>query len=306
MQNPLAVAALLLGVASSAIAGYALMDNQRLRVQLQERKLIPASDDGTELALAPEDEPAPLAALPAEVERRLQAIEARVEAVDQGLAGQEQAVEAVKADARRAAAAGPDEATARGGVDVVAGTKTDAELTQLINKAVDAKAEKMARKWDKKPAIGRFVKSLGLTDVQQQAIEREVVRGQREMKALFETPTADGTVLLDEFVNAMASSMLEPEKGKAKMMAVFGRLMTETVPGTDETYATKMEAVKTSVSDSFRRDMTPEQYAEYEEWEIDPTEIKDIPDSPWKELETQVVDRAKQMGWQNPEENQGK
>lgn len=85
-------------------------------------------------------------------------------------------------------------------------------------------------------------------------------------------------------------------------MKWFGRVMTETVPGTSETYAQRAEASKTRLRDALRRELSEEQYGLFEQWQMDPSEVEDIPGSPWKDIEQRVIQRAKDLGAEIPDE----
>ena len=97
--------------------------------------------------------------------------------------------------------------------------------------------------------------------------------------------------------DGMANPGKHPERGKA----LFTRIVQEKIPGTDETYAQRVELVKGRLRETFKRELTPKQHGVYEAWEMDPTEIKDIPGSPWKELEGRIVERARQLGAELPQ-----
>ena len=124
---------------------------------------------------------------------------------------------------------------------------------------------------------------------------------QRKLHELLNTPTADGTVLMDELVDIVAKGMAQPGKdhGFGKWI---GRLVSETVPGTNTTYATQLESVKTAMRTDFRREWTKEQYREFEEWKVDPTEIQNVADSPNVELMERIKERARTFGADIPDE----
>lgn len=79
-------------------------------------------------------------------------------------------------------------------------------------------------------------------------------------------------------------------------MKWFGRVMTEVVPGTSETYAQRAEAAKTRLRDAMRRELSEDQYALFEQWQMDPSEVEEVPGSPWKDVERRVIDRARELG----------
>ncbi len=154
---------------------------------------------------------------------------------------------------------------------------------------------------DKKPSIDVFAKTLDLTDVQRQDVEREVLRAQHDIAGILQVPMADGTQALEELVEVMADSLARPGKDPGRATRLFGRLMAENVPGSNETYAARVEAVKAELRASFRRNWTAKQYATFEAWQMDPTEVKGIENSPWKGLEARVIERARALGAKLPE-----
>lgn len=174
------------------------------------------------------------------------------------------------------------------------------KLQVRVDAAVDKKAAEFIIKLNKKPAFDDFASVLDLTDHQRWAIAHEVVAGQQATREILETPFSDGLNFVDELVEALAGATANPGKNPGAFKVLFGRLTSETYPGTTETYAQRLEAAKNDVRDAFRRELGDEQYAEFEDWKMDPTEIQDIPDSPWNDIEERVAERAKAMGAENP------
>jgi len=177
-------------------------------------------------------------------------------------------------------------------------------LKALVDVAVDRKAaqvmEDLRVKADKKPSIGVFASTLDLTPEQRAAAERVIVEGQREIHRILNLPTASGANPMDELVEIFARGIAEPGKDHG-----FGRwvsrYLTEKIPGTDETYAARTEAVKNEVRASFKRDWSEAQYREFQEWGLDPTEIKDVPGSPNEALfRERIVPRLKELGAEVP------
>ena len=198
------------------------------------------------------------------------------------------------ADATTAGRSGSPEAGRAAG-SVEAG-ETKEQIRELVDEAVTKKAAEIQQMQDKKPSITHFSKTLALTEVQREVIEREVVQAQHQIRALLETPTADGTNLLDELVEVMAEGMARPGEKSERGMKWFGRILTEQVPGTSETYAARAERAKDRLREALRRELTPEQHTLYESWQMDPSEIQGVPNSPWQDLEGRIVERAKDLG----------
>ena len=178
-------------------------------------------------------------------------------------------------------------------------------LTAAVDKAVDRKTKEVIDdlkiKANKKPEINDFAKVLKLTPEQREEADRVIVEGQRETYALLETPTQDGSNLMTELVDLVARGFAEPGKdhGWGKWL---GRIMTEKIPGTDQTYAERLEQVKQGMNAEFKRTWTPAQYKEFEAWGVNPTEIKGVPGSPEVELAKRIVHRARMFGAEIPED----
>jgi hypothetical protein len=174
-----------------------------------------------------------------------------------------------------------------------------AAVDERINEAVDEKLEEIQQKWNKKPKLETVAKLLELDERQQRVIEEEVREGQKQIRSILDQPTADGTSLLNELVEVMAHGQT------AEAGALWGkwlrRLQTEKVPGTDLTYAARLEQAKAGVRDGFRQVMSPEQYTEFEEWAFDPTEVEGISESPWEEFGQRVAARAAELAKQRQE-----
>lgn len=293
MQNQLVVVALILGVASSAVAGYSLVENQRLRIQLEERKLLPSNESGAlALAVDPASRDA-LAALPSEVERRLKAVEARVERVDKGLANQEQEVEEAKAAARAVTGLPPSGGDGGGGgVDVTKGDGASAEqIRAMIKKQVEEQVEAGKVKDREKPSLGAVASHLNLNDVQKAEVEKAVREGKQAVFDTLSIPTKDGTVFTNELTNTIVSMVTEGEmQGGAKFMKLFVRMSSETIPGTSETYVDRMNAIKSGVKSQLQRDLSPAQFAEFEQMRVaeDVTEIK-VKGDPWEKVMVDVA-----------------
>ena len=178
-------------------------------------------------------------------------------------------------------------------------------LAAIVDNAVDRKTKKvlddLRAKANKKPAFAVFASVLELTDVQREATQRVVVEGQREVHEILRMPTLDGTNLMDELVEIVARNMAEPGKDPG-WGPWFGRVVSEKIPGTGQTYGARIEAVKADMRARFKKDWSPEQYREFEEWGVDPTEIEQVPGSPNEKLMQRIAERAKQLGATLPDD----
>jgi len=205
-------------------------------------------------------------------------------------------------DARGPVSAPADAADAPEAAD--ASSVPDARLEALVEKAVAAKAEEVVTeleiKGNKKPHIDVFAKALELTDAQRAAAEREIIRGQRETYRILETPTAEGDNLMSELVELIAKGEAWPGRDHG-WGPWIGRVTTIKVPGTDQTYAERVEVVKASVRQAFKRTFSDEQWKEYEDWGADPIEIEDVPGSPNEALGERIRARAQELREQHPD-----
>ncbi len=182
----------------------------------------------------------------------------------------------------------------------------DPALTEIVEDAVDRKTkqvlDELRIKANKKPAMDVFASALELTPEQRADTERVIVDGQRQVHAILDTPTADGANLMDELIEIVAKGFAQPGKDHG-FGRWIGRVLSEEFPGTDETYGARIESVKNAMRATFKRSWTAAQYKEFEEWGVDPTEVKDVPGSPNKELERRVIERARRLGAEIPEQD---
>lgn len=183
--------------------------------------------------------------------------------------------------------------------------EADEALKAIVDDAVDRKAgqviDELRTKANKKPAMDVFARVLELTEEQRAETERVIVEGQRQVHQILNTPTYDGTSLMDDLVEVFAKGIAEPGKDHG-FGRWIGRVLTEKIPGTDETYATRIESVKSTMRATFKRDWSAAQYREFEEWGVDPTEIEKVPGSPNEALGKRIVERATALGAEIPDD----
>jgi hypothetical protein len=160
----------------------------------------------------------------------------------------------------------------------------DERVAEVIDEKVSAIAEKQAIMQNKKPSLDDFAEALDLTYNQRVAVEDEVRFGQKEVRNILDIPTADGSNLVKELVEVLAHGGIEHPETSKRFMKWVGRVMSETIPGTDDTYGTRIEAAKNKVRAGFRKVFTDKQYADFEKWGLDPTEIQEIENSPWTDI----------------------
>lgn len=282
MQSPLSVVSLAVAVVAAAVAGYAVVENRALRAELEAQSVLgrEADLDGGS-ALSDEAVLERLEAVEQDVLRVEKVATTRAISGMPSLAGRE----------RDAVAPGQPKTT-----DPLASPEATSRVEALVDEAVDKKARQFSRMQDKKPTLDAFAEVLELDEEQRARAAREIVRGQREIRSLLEIPADDGTVFLDELVETLAVGMAEPKEAQPRMMKLFGRLITEKVPGTNVTYAARAEAIKTTVREAFRADFSDAQFERFQAWQMDPTEVQGVEGSAWADLQQRILERARALG----------
>ena len=170
-----------------------------------------------------------------------------------------------------------------------------AEIKERVEEIVDERVDKLEKKQDKKPTLAVFSDVLKLTDNQRSVVDKEVWIAQNEVRVILETPTEDGSILIDELVDVIAYGEAKHPEAGPRFIKWLGRVMSEKIPGTDVTYGADIEVIKNNTRSAFRSELTEKQYAEFESWGVDPTEIKEIENSPWADLEERVKKRLLKM-----------
>lgn len=203
--------------------------------------------------------------------------------------------EQVAAALDRFLAARRSEASGAAKVAMDAAALDDERVKELLGSMVKEEVTRQQSLDMEAPPLSQVAATLELEAWQREQVQREVLNGQKETLALLSTPTKDGTLMIDEimttYINAQA---LPPEQAQASLMKFYGRLMTEVVPGTGETYAQRMAAVNSRVSDGLRRSFSQDQWTEYEKMGItDPTQIQ-VEGSPWEKAFQEYSRRQQQ------------
>ena len=120
-----------------------------------------------------------------------------------------------------------------------------------------------------KPELADLVKDLEVAP----GVERELAgvfnAGKDQVFELLKTPRADGGNFLDDFVAAVRA-----EDRDAKAMALWGQMMTETVPGTQETYFGKIVAIGGTMNSAVEGLVNDEQYRLYQRKGVDPHQVQ--------------------------------
>ncbi len=292
-----------LALVSSAVAGVSVWESRQLRRELEARQLLPVAgasglvETGAPGALPP---PAEVAARVLRLEKESEKLASDLAERTRGLtaslsslASREEETRQKVEETQRIAATLEVKVSGAGGLPLPAPPRAGdaaegvdaARIQQLVASTVDEKMQALKRQQEKKPTLQEFSAELKLDDVQQQSVTQEVFRGQEGIMEVLGIRGADGTDYRSELFEAYGTAASgDPEKAPQaymKVVALFGRLMTDKIPGTDETYVARINKVKAGVSDSFRNFMTNEQYEAYQKMGQDPTEVQ-IPGNPFE------------------------
>ncbi len=172
---------------------------------------------------------------------------------------------------------------------------TSATVQTLVDQAVAKQvAEIRYKQRNKKPPLEKLAAILGLNERQIEETEREVVRGQREIVDVLNVVADDGYNYYDLVVEISAAGIakVKPPMGWGEWVK---RVKSVNAPGTDESFATRVESVKRSMRERFRSVWSEDQYAEYESWGVDPFQITHIEGSPGDALRERIKERADEL-----------
>jgi hypothetical protein len=148
----------------------------------------------------------------------------------------------------------------------------------------------------KKPALSAVAARIELEKDEQAAIEDILHRKKLEVMSILKTPRDDGSNLLDEFADELIEiySSEQPDAGAAvkAYMKLFGRLATEKVPGSSETYLSRLGKIEQETRTAYRDTLSEKKYSAFEALGIEnTTEIK-IPDEPIDKYVQQRLEAA--------------
>lgn len=185
--------------------------------------------------------------------------------------------------------------------DVAAGT--EAELGKLVDRAVDERVDgaldeavqkgvrNVLALRDKRPAYSTFSDVLDLEASQSERVTADITQAQASIMQVLRTPADDGTVFFDRLVDLMVQGARKPGQDIG-WKAFLERVVREPIPGTNTTYGARIDGIKSDLKESLRRTMNDRQWASYEAWQMDPTQIRDVPGSPYAEVQRLVTERA--------------
>lgn len=219
------------------------------------------------------------------------------------LAGEDVPVGDASPDATSAAPTLRGIALVPGAPSSEASPATEAELGKLVDRAVgervdgalDEAVQKGVRNVlalrDKRPAYSTFSEVLDLKEAQSERVTQDITQAQSAIMQVLRTPADDGTVFFDRLVDLMVEGARKPGKDIG-WKAFLERVVSEPIPGANTTYGARIDGIKGDLKDSLRRTMSDRQWASFEAWQMDPTQIRDVPGSPYAEVQRLVTERA--------------
>jgi hypothetical protein len=151
-----------------------------------------------------------------------------------------------------------------------------ATLEEDIQKIVDAKVEeKLQQKGagkaggdDRKMPLFALAKELALDDATQARVAAISNTVKKEIFDIIKTPRPDGTNMADEIVTAFTSG------DTAGVQKLFGRLLTEKIPGTDTPYVTAVARVQEKANAGLKQTMGASAFDRYQGMSLKPENIE--------------------------------
>ena len=175
-----------------------------------------------------------------------------------------------------AASAAAEAAAKRPAPSAPAPTVAPATLEEDIQKIVEAKLEeKLQAKGaakpggeDRKMPLFDLAKELSLDDASQGRIAIIANTVKKEIFDIIKTPRADGTNMADELLTAFTSG------DTAAVQKVFGKLLTEKIPGTDTPYVTAVARVQEKANQGLKGVMGADAFGRYQGMSLKPENIE--------------------------------
>jgi len=151
-----------------------------------------------------------------------------------------------------------------------------ATLEEDIQKIVDAKIEeKLQAKGaakaggeDRKMPLFDLAKELALDDAAQGRIAVIANTVKKEIFDIIKTPRVDGTNMADELLTAFTSG------DTAAVQKVFGKLLTDKIPGTDTPYVTAVSRVQEKANQGLKGVMGSDAFGRYQGMNLKPENIE--------------------------------
>lgn len=167
---------------------------------------------------------------------------------------------------------GPAASTAPQSSDATASTVRPDDLEAMIDRKVE---EKVKAKGEgngfggKKLPLREIAKEAQLPHETELRMAEVVNDGKRKSFELLKLPRADGTNLVDDLVNAFKS-----DKPEENVKAVFMRIFSEKIPGTDQTYLAGILKIGDEINQRLEQVLTPEQMTSYKHAGVGPLDVE--------------------------------
>jgi hypothetical protein len=148
----------------------------------------------------------------------------------------------------------------------------DRRLEELVDRKIDERMkEGQGQSGDgKKQSIGELSKAVAMTPEQEDASVLAIDEGKKLSFELLSLPRADGKSMADDLITA-----LKDTEDPAKVWGGFiQRLMTERVPGKNETYLSGILKIQKSTWDRLSRTLDEEQQTKLKRMGVDILEVK--------------------------------
>jgi hypothetical protein len=163
-------------------------------------------------------------------------------------------------------------------------TVSEEDIRQIVDERIEERkkadpAEKKAEGFggdDRKMPLHDMSKELALDPETQRRVGEIANRAKREIFDVLKTPRADGTEMAGDLIGAFLSGDAEKTK------QVFGRLFTEKVPGSDQTYLASVTGIQERAKQQLRGTMGDALYGRFEHMNVRPENIETGWD-PWGE-----------------------
>lgn len=180
------------------------------------------------------------------------------------------------AEKKAAAASAAAEAAAKRPAPSAPPPAAPANLEEDIEKIVEAKLEEKIQKKggkgglgeDRKMPIFDLAKELSLDDAQQTRVSSIANTAKKEIFDILKTPRPDGTNAADDLLTAFTSG------DTAAVQKVFGKLITEKIPGTDTPYIAAVGRVQEKANQGLSVAMGAQAYSKYQGMNLKPENIE--------------------------------
>ena len=132
-------------------------------------------------------------------------------------------------------------------------------------------------KLNRKPLLKKLVEELELDPATEYQVAEAVNMAKDESFRLFKLNRTDGGNFVDDFAGALRSPNRDEEAKR-----VWVRLLSEKIPGSDETFVARYEQMKAGVNDTIKSLLFEEQWKAYQGLVMDPVQIQ-TGHTPWQD-----------------------